>query len=145
MKYMLLVYHERAKFDATVEAEIDKTLEECGLWVDELDAAGKHVFSAGLQSTSTATTVRRDGGEPLITDGPFAETKEYLGGFTIIDARDLNEAIQIASKMPAAKFGSVEVRPVMDPKAEMSDPIDRKVAEALRRVFEGQVLSIDKH
>jgi hypothetical protein len=68
-----------------------------------------------------------------MTDGPFAETKEHLGGFTLLRARDLNEAIQLASRLPAARIGSVEVRPVLEATADLTDPSDRKIAAALRR------------
>jgi len=75
------------------------------------------------------------GGKLSVTDGPFAETKEQFGGFTVIEARDLNEAIQLASKMPSARLGSVEVRPAMDLEAELTDPQDRKAAAAIRRAM----------
>ncbi len=132
MKYICLVYHdEKALMDLSME-EHEDIIANCIKWVKELEANGHHVFSAGLQSVRSATTLKRRDGELRVTDGPFAETKEVLGGFTIIEARDLNEAIRIASKMPTNMIGKIEVRPVLDPFAEMDDPIDRKIAEAVR-------------
>jgi hypothetical protein len=133
MKYICLVYHEEQKLSALSPAELEALVGECGAWVGELAKTGQHVFSAGLQSVRSAATVRNWTGKVTVTDGPFAETKEFLGGFTIIEARDLNEAIQIAGKLPAVRVGSVEVRPVLDPSVEMTDPLDRKVANAIRR------------
>jgi hypothetical protein len=133
MKYACLVYHEQK--GAVSEAELAAIVAECQdavAWSEELKKSGHHVFSAGLQSVGTARTVRNRNGKLSITDGPFAETKECLGGFTIIEARDLNEALQLVSKFPA-RLTSVEVRPVMDPNAELTDPGDRRIAAALRR------------
>ena len=83
-------------------------------FTDGLRASGRMVASEALQPTHTATTVRVRGGKISTTDGPFAETKEQLGGFYLVEATDLNEAIQIASRIPGARTGSVEVRPVVD-------------------------------
>jgi hypothetical protein len=132
MKYACLVYHEQK--DAVSEAELAAIVAECQdavAWNEELRKGGHHVFTAGLQSVRTARTVRNRNGKLSITDGPFAETKECLGGLTIIDATDLNEALQLVSKFPA-RITSVEVRPVMDPDAELTDPGDRRIATALR-------------
>jgi hypothetical protein len=98
----------------------------------ELEKSGHHVFSAGLQSARTATTVRHSGGKVSLTDGPFAETKEFLGGFNILEARDLNEALQLVSKFASALM-TVEVRPVLDANAELTDPLDQKIVATLRR------------
>ena len=113
--------------------EMDALVGECTDWVDNLQETGRHVFSAGLQSGRSTTTLRGRNGKVSMTDGPFVETKEQLGGFTLLRARDLNEAIQLASKMPIARVGTVEVRPVLQVNAELNDPIDRKVATALKR------------
>ena len=137
MKYICLVYHEEKKLGALSQDELDGLVGECGSWVADLEKGGHHVFSAGLQSIRTATTVRERSGKLAMTDGPFAETKEFLGGFTIIEARDLNEALQLASKLPAVRVGSIEVRPVLDPNAELSDPLDQKIAAAIRRKSHG--------
>ena len=136
MKYACLFYHEEKRLDALSEAELAAIVSEClaaGAWVAEIEKGGHHVFSAGLQSVRTATTVRNRNGTLSMTDGPFAETKEFLGGFTIIDARDLNEALHLVSNFPAGRIGSVEVRPVLGPDVELTDPIDRKIAAAVRR------------
>jgi hypothetical protein len=133
MKYICLVYHEEKKLDALSQGELDALVAECDDWVKELAQNGQHVFSAGLQSIRTATTVRSQNDKLTLTDGPFAETKEFLGGFTIINARDLNEAIQLASKLPAMRVGTIEVRPVLDSDAELTDPLDRKIGAAIRR------------
>jgi hypothetical protein len=105
---------------------------DCIAWIADLDERGQHVFSAGLQSVKTATTIQKRDGKVSVTDGPFAETKEILGGFTILEARDLNEAISLAEKLPALRLARVEVRPVMDAGGEMTEPLDRKIATALR-------------
>jgi hypothetical protein len=101
-------------------------------WRAELKKGGHYVFSAGLQSVRTATTVRNRNGRVSITDGPFAETKEFLGGFTIIDARDMNQALQLVSKFQTRML-TIEVRPIMDRNTPLTDPIDRKIAEATGR------------
>ncbi len=133
MKFICLVYNEEQKLDALSEDELGALVGECGGWVRALEKNGHHITSMGLQSVRTATTVRRRNGKPTVTDGPFAETKEQLGGFSLIDARDLNEALRIAAELPAARLGSVEVRPVLEPGAELTTALDRKVAAAMRR------------
>jgi hypothetical protein len=102
-------------------------------WTLEVEKSGRHVFSAGLRSSRSARTVRERNGKLSVTDGPFAETKEYLGGFTLLEASDLNEAIQIASRLPAARLGSIEVRPILEPNVELTDTLDQKIAAAIRR------------
>ena len=133
MKYICLVYQDEEKLRGLPDGALDEMIVECGVWVAELEAGGHHVFSACLQSIRSAATVRNWTGQISVTDGPFAETKEFLGGFTILEARDLNQAIHLASKLPAVRIGSIEVRPVLDADAEVCDPLDRKVAAALRR------------
>lgn len=132
MKYICLVYQEDKHLEDLSQPEMERIVGECGAWVNSLEESGKHVMSHGLQSVRTATTLRQRDGEILMTDGPFAETKEFLGGFTILEARDLNEALQQASKLTKACGGTVEVRPVMDPDSEMTEPLDRKLAQVLR-------------
>jgi hypothetical protein len=133
MQYICLVYHEEEKLKALSAAELEALVGECGAWVEDLIQGGHHVFSAGLQSVRSATTLRQRGGQLAVTDGPFAETKEFLGGFTLLNARDLNEALQLASRLPAVRLGSVEVRPVLEPNAGLTDPLDRKIAAAIYR------------
>jgi len=132
MKYICLVYQDEKKLAALPQAELDAIVSECGAWVGELEQGGHHVFSAGLQSVHTATTLRSRNGRLSMTDGPFAETKECLGGFTILSARDLNEAIQLASRLAAASGGSIELRPLLELDLELTDPLDQKIAAAIR-------------
>src|SRR6476620_12215294 len=115
MKYACLVYIEDKKQDSLSDVDLDAIVADCdaaAAWHAELKHRGHHVFSAGLQSIRTAVTVRSRGGAPSITDGPFAETKEFLGGFSIIEARDLNEALDLVSQFKA-RLLSIEVRPIM--------------------------------
>jgi hypothetical protein len=107
MKYLCLVYLEPEKLRAVP----DRECMTCG---DGLRTSGVLVAAEALQPVDTATTVRVRHGKVAVTDGPFAETKEQLAGFYLIEARDLNEAIQVAAKIPPAREGSVEVRPVRD-------------------------------
>ena len=133
MKFACLVYHEQK--EAISEADMTAIVEECqdaAAWNEAMRQGGHHVFTAGLQSVKTAKTVRNRDGRVCITDGPFAETKEGLGGLTIIEARDLDEALELVSKFPA-RLTSVEVRPIMDPCAELTDPGDRMVVAAIQR------------
>jgi hypothetical protein len=105
MKYLCLVYGE----EQALQAMDDR---HCVAYDEEIKRSGHCVASEALQPVSTATTVRVRNGKVSVTDGPFAETKECLAGFYMIEARDLNEAIQIASRIPPAQVGSVEVRPI---------------------------------
>ena len=132
-QYLCLVYQDDAKLEALSQRDMDALIAECVDWIDGLERNGRHIYSAGLQSIRSATTLQSRNGKVSTTDGPFAETKEYLGGFTLFRARDLNEAIQLASTLPAARIGTLEVRPVLQANADLDDPIDRKVAASLRR------------
>jgi hypothetical protein len=136
MKFACLIYHNASKVADLSEAEqLAAILAECeaaGAWKAELEKGGHHVLSLGLQSVRTATTLRKSNGKLSMTDGPFAETKEFLGGFTIIETRDFNEALQLASKF-ASELVTVEVRPVLNGDAEPTDPLDQTIAAALRR------------
>ena len=107
MKYLCLVYLEDQKLHAVPDRE-------CATCGDGLRKSGVLIAAEALESTHTATTVRIRNGKLSITDGPFAETKEQLAGFYLIDAGDLNDAIQIAAKIPPAREGSIEVRPVRE-------------------------------
>jgi hypothetical protein len=130
MKYACLVYQEERNLDIPHE-EIRDRMRACGAWVSDLERSGQHVVSAGLQSVGTATTLRSRNGKISLTDGPFAETKEVLAGFTLIEARDLNEALRQASKLAACSGGSIEVRPLMQPGVDMASERDRKIQAAL--------------
>lgn len=115
MKYLCLVYLDEKRLDELPD-------EDCVDFDTAIRKSGQCIASEALESVQTATTVRVRNGKVSVTDGPFAETKEQLAGFYMIEARDLNEAIQLASKIPPARVGSVEVRPVR--------PIRETVAQA---------------
>ncbi len=112
MRYLCLAYEQESVVNALSRPEWDALRGETLSYVEELRKRGHLVSTEPLQSARAATTVRVRSGKVSLTDGPFAETKEQLGGFFLIDARDLNEAIQVASKWPSARFGSIEVRPI---------------------------------
>jgi len=111
MKYMLLIYLDEK---ALSDPEREKCYVESVEYAQKLAATGQFLAAGPLHPTATATSVRLRDGKPLVTDGPFAETREQLGGYFLVDARDLDEAIAIASKVPAGKWGTVEIRPVME-------------------------------
>ena len=131
MRYLCLVYHEEEKLAALSQSQMDSLVGECIGWIEELERAGHHILTAGLQSVRSAATVRVRNGELSTTDGPFAETKEVLGGFTLIHAKDFDEALQLAAKFPTQKVGSVEVRPLMEPGEKIADPLDQKIQAAM--------------
>jgi len=111
MKFMLLIYHEE---NAISETERQHCYVESAQLARNLKANGQYLATAPLYPVSTATSVRVREGKRIVTDGPFAETREYLGGFFMIDANALDEAIGIAAQIPGARFGTVEVRPVVE-------------------------------
>jgi len=111
MKYLCLVYSEEGKLEAIDDRE-------CLAVSEEILSGGHRLAAEALYPVQTATTLRVRNGRLSLTDGPFAETKEQLAGFYLIEARDLNEAIQVASKIPPARVGSIEVRPVRELKAD---------------------------
>ena len=110
MKYLCLVYHEEEKIAALPASEYAAIINDVLAYREELRLRGHYIASSPLQPVRMAATIRVRDGKASITDGPFAETKEQLGGFYLIEARDLNEAIRLASEMPPARVGSVEVR-----------------------------------
>lgn len=110
MKYLCMVYHQEAKVNALPKDEYDAVMSDVLDYREELRRGGHYIASSPLESVDTAVTIRVRNGNTSITDGPFAETREQLGGFYLIEARDLNEAIRLASKMPPARLGSIEVR-----------------------------------
>ena len=112
MKFLCLAYEEEEKLKALSEDEWLKLRQETLEYVDALTRDGRLVSAYPLQSATTASMVRIRDGRLSVTDGPFAETREQLGGFFLIEAADLEEAIQIASKWPSARIGSIEVRPI---------------------------------
>ena len=107
---MLLIYLDEQALD---DAEREQCYRDSTQLAHQLDVAGQYVAAAPLQPTATATSVRVRAGKRVVTDGPFAETKEQLGGYFLIDARDLDEAIAIAERIPMASRGTIEVRPVV--------------------------------
>jgi hypothetical protein len=117
MKYLALVYLDEKAMAAMPEADWAALNRECIACGDSLRASGHMLDGAPLEPTTTATTLRIRNGKLSVTDGPFAETREQLAGFYMLEARDLNEAIQAAGKIPPARYGSIEVRPVrsLDP------------------------------
>jgi hypothetical protein len=113
MQYILLIYTNEAEGKSRTKDEQMKMFGEYKVFTDELKGAGKMLGGEALESVTTATTVRVKGGKTLRTDGPFAETREQLGGFYAVEAKDLDEAVAIAARIPGAKHGCIEVRPVM--------------------------------
>ena len=111
MRYMLLIYGDE---QALSETEREKCYQESAQLAHQLDAAGQFLATAPLHPTSTATSVRVRQGKRQVTDGPFAETREQLGGYYLINANDLDEAIAIAARIPGARWGTVEIRPVIE-------------------------------
>jgi len=114
MKYLCLLYADEAQYPKLTKAEAEQWVAEFAAFTDDIKRSGHFVASNRLQPTQAATTVRVRNGKLSTTDGPFVETKEQLGGYYLIEARDLNDAISVAGKIPGARFGSVEVRPIMD-------------------------------
>jgi hypothetical protein len=114
MKYMLLIYHEERAWDGLSEQERQKIYAEYGQFSQEIVASGHYLGGSELHPCSTATSVRVRDGKQLAVDGPFAETKEQLGGYYLIEASDLDEAIGIAARIPSARMGTIEVRPVSE-------------------------------
>jgi hypothetical protein len=114
MKYMLLIYDEEQLWGKLSEAERQKIMGEYGQFTQQIKSNGRYVAGSQLQPTSAATSVRVRDGKRLLTDGPFAETREQLGGYYLIDAADLDEAIALAARIPSARLGTVEVRPLVE-------------------------------
>ena len=118
MQYLLLLYYDEKRFQALNEEEKANLRQEYFALIDELKQKGQYLGGNPLESTSTAKTVRIRDRKPVVTDGPFAETKEQLGGYFLVEVKDEDQAAAIAAKIPAARTGSVEVRgvPVMPPR-----------------------------
>jgi hypothetical protein len=114
MRYLCLIYNDEKNVSTMSKPELDGLMGEYFAFTEDIRKKGHYVAGEALQEVQTATTVRVRNGKVSTTDGPFAETKEQLGGFYLIEARDLNDAIQVASKIPSARMGSIEVRPVVD-------------------------------
>ena len=114
MRYLCLIYEEETNAASMSKSESDAFMGEYFAFTEGIKASGHYVGGEALQPVQTATTVRVRNSKVSTTDGPFAETKEQLGGYYLINARDLNDAIQVAAKIPSARLGSVEVRPIME-------------------------------
>ena len=114
MQYMLLIYGDQNGWQSRTEEENNQLMQDYYQFTEDLQKSGSMVGGDALEPTQTATTVRVRNDETLTTDGPFAETKEQLGGFYALECKDLDEALAWAAKIPEAKYGAVEVRPVID-------------------------------
>ena len=113
MEYLLLIYHTEKEYSKMSDAEKEPIYAEYRKFIEQTSANGNYRGGHQLTLTSSATTVRVQDGKRVLTDGPFAETKEQLGGYFLVDAKDLDEAIAIAAKIPGARYGSIEVRAVV--------------------------------
>jgi len=118
MKYLLLIYQNEKQWAAHSEAEVQKIYQEYGELRQELTASQQFIGGSQLQPIATASSVQVRDGKKLITDGPFAETHEQLGGYFLIEAKNLDEALAIAARIPSAREGTVEVRPIVERTAE---------------------------
>jgi hypothetical protein len=114
MKYILLCYDDEQAWDKAGQSALQQAMQEAVQLAHEVNAKGQYLTAAPLESVSTATCVRMRDGKRLVTDGPFAETREVLGGFYLIDVDDLDQAISIAARHPGARVGTVEIRPVIE-------------------------------
>src|SRR5438132_11539312 len=121
MKYLLTIYGDETRWEHITPEEGQAIMNAYWAFQSEVETAGAFIAGEGLQSTGTATAVRVRDGERMLTDGPFAETKEQLGGFYMLECKDLDEAIEWAARIPGASHGSVEVRPVMDYSASRAE------------------------
>jgi hypothetical protein len=120
MKYMLLIYHNEQSWNGITESERQQIFSDYRKLRDRLQGTGQFVTGSQLQPITTATSVRVRDGKELVTDGPFAETHEQLGGYFLIEAENLDEATSIAAQIPSAKTGTIEVRPLVETAAPAS-------------------------
>jgi hypothetical protein len=114
MKYMLLIYHDEQAWKQLTAAEREEIYLEYRQLIQELQSNGQYLVGDQLQATTTASSVRVRDGKQMVIDGPFAETREQLGGFFMIEATDLDEARSIAARIPSARTGTIEIRPVVE-------------------------------
>jgi hypothetical protein len=114
MKYLCLIYDDEASWGKLTKDEAGKFRGEYGAFTEDVKKSGHYLGGNPLQPTQTATTVRVRNGKVSTTDGPYAETKEQLGGYYLVEAKDLNDAIQVAARIPSARFGAIEVRPIRE-------------------------------
>ena len=131
MKYMMLIYLDEKGLS---DSERERCYKESAEYAQQINSNGQYLMAAPLYPASTATSVRTREGKRLVTDGPFAETREQLGGFFLVDAKDLDEAIRIASQIPAGRWGTVEIRPVMEvaglPENQSAHAVDRATSHS---------------
>ncbi|HEV8695858.1 MAG TPA: YciI family protein [Lysobacter sp.] len=130
MQFLMLVYTDTALMDAVPEGQYDTMMRGCFEHADELRAEGKLLGSQQLEAAATARTIRTRNGRTTFIDGPFAETKEMLAGFNILEADSLEEAVRIAAEFPWSRTGSIEVRPIRD-----MDVVRRRVGAAVPEAF----------
>jgi hypothetical protein len=114
MKFLFMIYHDETVMDALPEGEMQTLVDSALDYDEEIKRSGHYIVSDALQPSRTARTIRVRGGKVSTTDGPFAETKEQLGGFFLIEARDMDEACAVAARFPPARVGTIEVRPVQE-------------------------------
>jgi hypothetical protein len=114
MKFMFLIYHDEKTLDSLPDGEMQRLVDSALGYMEELRQSGHFIVSNALQRGRTARTIRVRGGKATTTDGPFAETKEQLGGFFLVEAKDIDEACELASRFPPARIGTIEVRPVQE-------------------------------
>ena len=129
MKFMLLVYSDEQAWEPS---ERDQCYHDSAAYARELKASGRYLGANPLQSIATATSVRVRAGKRFVTDGPFAETREHLGGYYLIDAKDRDEAIEIAGRIPGARMGTVEVRPILEIEGLPEDEPARELSATAR-------------
>jgi hypothetical protein len=113
MQYMCLIYDDEKVWDGMAEDERNTLFADYGAFTESIKDSGNYVAGDALQPIATATSVRVRDGQTLVTDGPFAETKEQLGGYYLVEAKDVDEALKIAERIPSARYGTIEVRPVV--------------------------------
>jgi len=134
MRYMLLCYDDEKFWQESGEDVHRQAMEEAVGITHELDARGQYILASPRDASSTATSVRVRDGKQIVTDGPFVETREVLGGFYLIDVKDLNEALSVAARHPGARLGGVEVRPLMEipglPKSNLGGPLQSALDSA---------------
>jgi hypothetical protein len=114
MRYLCLIYEDEKAWQSVTQAEMEKGMAEYNAFTESIKKNGNYIGGEALQPTPTAKSVKVRNGKVSTTDGPYVETKEQLGGYYLIKAKDLNDAVQVASRIPGAKNGTVEVRPIME-------------------------------
>jgi hypothetical protein len=114
MKFLFLIYHDEKTLDTLPDGEMQDLVDSALDYDEKIRQSGHYIVSNALQRARTARTVRVRGGKATTTDGPFAETKEQLGGFFLIEAKDIDEACEVAARFPPARIGTIEVRPVQE-------------------------------